>query len=140
MKTRPWWFYNQSAVIPYRLMDGRLELLLITSRKRGRWIVPKGVIDPGKTAEEAAANEAYEEAGVRGQIVTGLIGEYSYEKWGGTCKVQVFLLEVEVVLDAWPEQDARRREWMSAEKAAESVQEEALRRIILSIPVSLNKS
>lgn len=133
MRTRPWFFYKQSAVIPYRVTDGRLEVLLITSRSGRRWIVPKGVIDPGRTAGESATNEAFEEAGVLGQISDAPIGDYEYEKWGGTCRVQLFLLRVETVLDDWPERDARRRQWMEATEAAELVREEELKRLILSI-------
>lgn len=112
---------------------------MITSRGRGRWIIPKGVIDPGKTAIEAAANEAYEEAGIRGQVSSESIGEYSYAKWGGTCKVEVFLMKVQTVLDEWPEQDVRRREWMTIELAADSIEEEGLRRLLLSIPDEINR-
>ncbi len=137
MKTRPWWFYKQSAAIPYRVDGGRAEVLLITSRGRKRWIVPKGVIDLDKTAGEAALNEAFEEAGVRGRIHTSPAGEYSYEKWGGTCHVQVFLLEVETVLGEWPERGERDREWMTIERAAELLEEEELKRMVLSIPGSL---
>jgi 8-oxo-dGTP pyrophosphatase MutT (NUDIX family) len=140
MKTSPWWFYKQSAAVPFRVMDDRVEVLLITSRGRKRWIVPKGVIDLGKTAAESAANEAFEEAGVRGQISAQPVGEYSYEKWGGTCRVKVFLLEVETVLDEWPEQKERAREWMTIERAAELLREEELKRVVLSIPGSLSKS
>ncbi len=137
MKTRPLWFYNQSAVIPYRREGGRLEVLLITSRKRKRWIVPKGIVDLGKTASESAVNEAYEEAGVRGQISAAPVGEYSYHKWGGTCMVQVFLLEVEEILEEWPEKQSRQRKWMTVEGAALAVEEEELRHLLLSIPVGL---
>jgi phosphohistidine phosphatase len=133
MRTRPWFFYNQSAVIPYRTANERLEVLLITSRSGRRWIVPKGVIDPGRTASESAANEAFEEAGVLGQIANAPLGEYLYEKWGGTCRVKLFLLKVETVLDEWPEGDARRGEWMEVERAAEIVKEKELKRLILSI-------
>ncbi len=108
-------------------------MLLITSRSGRRWIIPKGVIDPGRTAGESAANEAFEEAGVRGQISNAPLGEYLYEKWGGTCRVNCFLLKVETVLDEWPERDARRREWMEVERAAELVIEKELKRLMLSI-------
>jgi 8-oxo-dGTP pyrophosphatase MutT (NUDIX family) len=140
MKTSPWWFYKQSAAVPYRAGSDGIEVLLITSRGRKRWIVPKGVIDLGKTAGEAALNEAFEEAGVRGQISANPVGEYSYEKWGGTCNVKIFLLEVETVLDEWPEQNDRSREWMTIERAAERLREEELKRVVLSIPGSLSKS
>jgi 8-oxo-dGTP pyrophosphatase MutT (NUDIX family) len=138
MKTVPWWFYKQSAAVPFHVTNGRVEVLLITSRKGKRWIVPKGVIDLGKTAPESAANEAFEEAGVRGQISEHPVGEYSYEKWGGTCRVQVFLLEVETVLEEWPEHGERERGWMTIERAAELLNEEELKRVVLSLPGSLS--
>ena len=141
MRTRPWWFYNQSAVITYRRLDGGdLQVLLITSRGRGRWIIPKGVVDLGKDARESAANEAYEEAGVKGRTSSEPIGEYSYTKWGGTCTVKVYLLEVQTLLDEWPEKDFRQRVWMTLEKAAESVKEEDLRHMILSMRDGAGKS
>jgi 8-oxo-dGTP pyrophosphatase MutT (NUDIX family) len=89
-----------------------LEVLLITSRRRGRWIIPKGLIEPGMSPAESAAMEAFEEAGVRGRIGDQPIEEYSYKKWGGVCGVKVYLLEVDEVFDDWPEADIRRREWI----------------------------
>ena len=68
MRTRPDHYYRQSAVIPYRLREGRVEILLITSRKGKRWVVPKGILEPELTPAESAAKEAREEAGVSGRI------------------------------------------------------------------------
>jgi 8-oxo-dGTP pyrophosphatase MutT (NUDIX family) len=130
MKSRPSWFYKQSAVIPYRGAGADLEILLITSRKRGRWIIPKGVIDPGTTAIESACKEAYEEAGVQGEANPRCAGEYKYEKWGGTCAVQVFALSVRTVLDSWPEDDIRERKWMSKQEAAKALEISALKKLI----------
>jgi 8-oxo-dGTP pyrophosphatase MutT (NUDIX family) len=126
--------YKQSGVIPYRHVNGRLEVLLITSRRRGRWIIPKGLIESGMSAAESAAMEAFEEAGVKGRISDQPIDEYSYKKWGGVCGVKVFLLEVEQVFDEWPESDIRGREWMSVDKATAAVEQEALRDVIRSVP------
>ncbi len=133
MRSRPWWFYQQSGVIPYRVAEGETKVLLITSRRRARWIIPKGVIDPGSTAGESASKEAYEEAGIRGSLSPAPIGEYRYEKWGGTCTVKLFLLEVETVLEAWPEASIRERRWMTVEAAAAAVEEPELQDLILKV-------
>jgi 8-oxo-dGTP pyrophosphatase MutT (NUDIX family) len=134
MKRRPSWFYQQSGVIAYRLVSEELEVLLISSRRRKRWVIPKGVIDPGSTASESACKEAYEEAGIRGNISSNPLGEYQYEKWGGICTVQVFVMEVQTVLETWPEASIRERHWMSPEAAARSVDEPELQHLILKVP------
>ena len=139
MKTRPPWFYKQSGVIPYRVAGEEVEIMLITSRRGARWIIPKGVVDLGRTPEESALKEAFEEAGIEGVAVSEELGEYEYEKWGGTCRVKVYLMRVERALDSWPESGARRRSWMTVERAAKAVREERLKELILSVPRSLTR-
>lgn len=137
MKRRPLWFYHQSGVIPYRTTkSGDIEILLITSRGGKRWIIPKGIIDPGTTALESACKEAYEEAGLTGRPAATAFGKYQYQKWGGACTVEVFPLEVLSVLDTWPESDVRRRQWMSRKEAAKTVKEPALKKMLRSFSVS----
>ncbi|MDY7109135.1 MAG: NUDIX domain-containing protein, partial [Planctomycetota bacterium] len=63
-ETTPDWLYNQSAVIAHRMEDGELRLALITSMSGRRWVLPKGVIDPGESAAGSAQREALEEAGL----------------------------------------------------------------------------
>ncbi|WP_243663517.1 NUDIX hydrolase [Rhodothermus marinus] len=58
----------QAGVLPVRQQNGRIEVLLITSRTVGRWILPKGNVKRHQTPIEAALQEAYEEAGIRGRI------------------------------------------------------------------------
>jgi 8-oxo-dGTP pyrophosphatase MutT (NUDIX family) len=111
--------------------------MLITSRRRARWIIPKGVIDPGSSPEESALKEAYEEAGIRGEAISGQLGEYEYDKWGGACRVKVYLMRVLNVLDAWPESGARQRLWLSVESASKAVKEQRLKELIVSVPDSL---
>ena len=130
-RTRPDWYYTQSAVIPYRLRDGVAEFLLITSRKRRRWVLPKGIVEPELSAAESAAKEALEEAGLRGRVSAEPVGRYEYRKWGGTCGVEVFTMEVEKVLDHWPE-EYRDRDWLAPEEAASRVEETALKVLLLS--------
>lgn len=124
--------FNQSAVVPYRLVNSELEILLITTRK-GRWIIPKGIIEPELSAAESAAKEALEEAGAIGKLEQNEIGNYTYEKWGGTCHVRVFLLRVTKVLDTWQEQFFRRRKWYALEEAIETVEEEALKKVLKKV-------
>jgi 8-oxo-dGTP pyrophosphatase MutT (NUDIX family) len=130
MKTRPRWYYKQSGVIPYRINGTELEILLVTSRRKGRWIIPKGIIDPGKTALESAHQEAYEEAGIRGQADPKILGEYRYRKWGGTCVVQVFAMELTKMLESWPEAELRQRKWMNRAEAAKAIEEPDLKQLI----------
>ncbi len=134
MRSKPSWFYQQSGVIPYRVADDHVEVLLITSRRRGRWIIPKGIVDPGKTAAESAAKEAYEEAGIHGDISSAPIGTYRYDKWGGECRVEVFLLKVDTELEAWPEASVRQRRWMTITDAAHAIEEPQLQELILAVP------
>ena len=126
----PGWFYAQSAVVPYRLVDGLLEVLLITSRRRRRWTLPKGIVERGMTAAASAAKEAYEEAGVRGDVGSVPLGAYDYRKWGGTCRVEVYPLRVLEELDAWPEAHERERRWLPLAEAIDAVRKDDLRRLL----------
>ena len=105
MKTKPDYFYIQSGVIPYRIEDGVMQVLLITSRSGRRWVIPKGVVEPDLTPTTSAAMEALEEAGIEGPIQPVSIGTYQRQKWGGTCSVEVFVMKVETVF----EEDGLRR-------------------------------
>ena len=129
----PHWLYRQSAVIPYRVRHGQIEILLITTRK-GRWIVPKGVIEPDLSPAQSAGKEALEEAGVSGVIDEREIGRYTYEKWGGVCRVQVYLLRVARMLNSWEEDHFRARQWLPLQKAIATISESALRRLLRKVP------
>jgi phosphohistidine phosphatase len=132
MSSVPDYFFTQSAVIPFSKQDGEFRVLLITSRKKKRWVIPKGVKEPELSPAASATNEAFEEAGIRGAVSTAPIGSYRYEKWGGTCTVQVFTMDVSEVLEEWQE-SYRDREWLSLDEAAQRVQEPALKDMILSL-------
>ena len=130
--------FRQSGVIPYRhRSDGQLEVLLITSRRSGHWIVPKGLVEPDMTEHDSAAKEAREEAGVAGTIGTRAVGSFEYEKWGGVCHVSVFDLHVTGELDAWPEKGQRHRQWVTVAEAVKRVKIEDLARIIEGLPARL---
>lgn len=123
-------FYTQSAVLPYRIHGDHLEILLVTSRGKKRWVLPKGVVEPGLSAVDSAAKEAWEEAGVEGTVTSSALGSYSYEKWGGQCNVQVFPMLVERISDSWPE-SARSRRWFEPEEAARRVDEPELKALMI---------
>ena len=128
--TRPPWFYQQSAAIPVRLRAGVVEVLLVTSHSGKRWVVPKGIVEADLSPAESAAKEAWEEAGVLGRVRPEPVGSYQYQKWGGTCTVEVFVLDVESPADTWPEQELRQRRWFDVNEAAGTVREEGLAAMI----------
>lgn len=122
--------FNQSGVIPYIYKKDKLKILLITSLSKKNWIIPKGIVEEEMSAQESALKEAFEEAGISGQIKTGPIGKYSYEKWGGICKVKVYPCLVEKVYDVWPEQEVRQRNWYSTQSALDNIQNMDLKKIV----------
>ncbi len=113
-------------------------MLLVTSRETRRWVVPKGWVEKRTSPAEQAAREAFEEAGIRGRIAETPIGTYAYPKRlpGGasvTCKVEVYPLEVDILLDTWPEQEERERRWFTLTEAAAAVQEQELGNLMLGM-------
>lgn len=108
-KPRPAWLFRQASAIPFWVVAGELQVVLVTSRHKRKWIVPKGVVDLGLSPEQAALREAHEEAGVIGGIEGAAVGRYEYAKWGGTCAVEVFAMRVTQVLDDWAESRWRQR-------------------------------
>jgi 8-oxo-dGTP pyrophosphatase MutT (NUDIX family) len=129
----------QYAALPFRRsLDAGVEVMLVTSRDTGRWIIPKGWPIAGVAPHASAAREALEEAGLVGIVGRNSIGTYLYEKRltkGSVviCEVLVFLLEVSRQEDDWPEKEERKFRWFSPDDAANAVHEAALSDIILSI-------
>ncbi|HZD46761.1 MAG TPA: NUDIX hydrolase, partial [Acidobacteriaceae bacterium] len=120
---------------------GKPEVMLLTSRETRRWVIPKGWPMKGKKPAQAAAQEAYEEAGLVGEIAGERpIGTYHYSKRTDQgdvlCEVRVYLLRVEKQLEDWPEKQQRLTAWFDASKAAELVNEGALALIIAGLATS----
>ena len=126
----------QYAALCYRRKKGVVEILLITSRGTGRWILPKGWAMKKESEPGTAAQEAYEEAGVVGQIDPTALGTFEFDKWVHgmpvPCTVQVYPLKVERLDDDFPEKDQRQRKWFSIEEAAAKVDEPQLQDLIKS--------
>ena len=128
---------RQVAALCWRAGDAGPEVMLVTTRRTKRWTPPKGWPMDGRTLAGAAAQEAWEEAGVKGAISKNAIGDYSYQKTtrGGMptpVRVQVFPMEVTEVEDKFPEQGRRKREWMSPRAASNAVREPELKKLIAS--------
>jgi 8-oxo-dGTP pyrophosphatase MutT (NUDIX family) len=125
----------QYAALCYR-PSGRdtHEVLLITSRDTGRWIIPKGWPMKGRSGAESALREAFEEAGVEGRLSSTPIGVYSYDKilpdGVRPCIVTVYPVEVTQLSKDFPEKGQRARKWFTPRKAAEKVNEPELRALI----------
>jgi hypothetical protein len=78
---------EQVAAVCYRVRRGAIEFLLVKTRGRGRWIFPKGSAEPGLTHAQAAAIEAFEEAGVHGRIEEAAFVRYILRRQGKRLKV-----------------------------------------------------
>jgi 8-oxo-dGTP pyrophosphatase MutT (NUDIX family) len=127
----------QYGALPFRrrVDTGRTEVMLVTSLRTGRWIIPKGWPMKQEAPHAASAREAREEAGVVGEVGTRAIGSYTYQKQlkqGAfvACEVHVFPLEVKRQQRTWPERSKRQVQWFSSADAAAAVQEPALSEII----------
>jgi 8-oxo-dGTP pyrophosphatase MutT (NUDIX family) len=128
---------TQVAALPYRTNEaGHPEILLVTSRETRRWVIPKGWPMKDRADHHAAAQEAFEEAGVTGQVAALAVGAYRYWKRrrnrADLCQVNVYPLEVREQLEDWPEQGERQRTWFTREEAADRVDEPELRQILRS--------
>ena len=121
-------FHRQAGAIPVR--GGRI--CLITSSNGKRWIIPKGTIEIDQTAGEAALQEVWEEAGLVGKLRPQPVGSYLYEKYGRTCHVTVFLMEVTEVAQEWPERDLRERIWVSLAGALDRIEDATLADLVRS--------
>ena len=132
--------FAQAGAIPYRITDDRLDVLLISTSSGKHLTIPKGVIDPGFSATDTIVNEAFEEAGIEGELVTPPMGSYRFKKWGGICEVIVYAMAVTREMDQWPESPMRRRLWVDYRQAARQVKHADLGALILTLPERLPQS
>ena len=126
---------QQYAALPWRRGKAGLEILLITSRETRRWVIPKGWPMITLAAHDAAAQEAWEEAGIRGLVENTPVGVFRYRKRMKSgppqrCRVDVYPLAVTFEEKDWPEKRQRERRWVAAAEAARMVEEPELRLLI----------
>ena len=126
---------SQFGALCYREVDGKVQVLLVTSRHRKRWILPKGWPEDGQTPAETAATEAWEEAGAKGKVFNRCIGAYGYVKQSGPlkgvpCVVMIYPLRVKSTKKDYPEREFRKRKWVSRKEAAARVDGKDLKALI----------
>lgn len=123
---------TQFAALCYRVRKDKVQVLIVTSRRTKRWIMPKGWPMEGRTPGGSALQEAWEEAGVRGEVTGGCLGVYSYQKDDVIgCLAMLYPVKVASLAGEYPEKGERRRRWVSRKKAARLVQEPELGQLIL---------
>lgn len=126
----------QVAALCHRTAGADTEVLLVTSRGTGRWIIPKGWPIRGLNASEAATREAWEEAGVNsGTVDPKPIGRYTYNKtqrtgWSIPVETLVYSVPVDSLADTFPEAHQRTRKWVKTKDAADMVNETQLKTIL----------
>ncbi|WP_022703156.1 NUDIX hydrolase [Pseudorhodobacter ferrugineus] len=129
----------QFGALCWRAGKAGAEVLLISSRETGRWVIPKGWPMKGRTGPQAAEIEAWEEAGVKGQIADEKLGHFTYTKVLKRdtkkeilqpCIVEVFPLQVAKFAPEFPEQRQRRRKWFAPVDAARKVAEAELKAML----------
>ena len=126
----------QFGALPWRISEnGTRQVMLLTTRETHRWVIPKGWPMKGRKPTEVASQEAYEEAGLVGHIVSKRpLGQFHYQKRLAKrallCEVRVFLFRVERQVDDWPEKSERETKWFDAMEAASLVEEGGLAEII----------
>ena len=128
---------SQFAALCYRVVDAKLQVLVVTSRRSKRWILPKGWPENGLTPAQTAAREAYEEAGVEGKTFDVCLGVYSFVKLMPDDALVPFMamiypLKVKKTHKKYPEVGQRKRRWVSPKKAAKLVDEPELKRLLLT--------
>ena len=125
---------RQFAALPFRAGPDGVQVLMVTSRDTGRWVIPKGWPRKNRRPHRAAAIEAYEEAGVIGKADKTALGTYDYDKRTEAgnipCRVTVFPLPVVRLEDDWSEMSERRRAWYAVEEASGLVEEPELQAIL----------
>ena len=138
----------QSGVLPWRVKRSKkaekAEVLLVTGRRSGRWMIPKGWPVAGKSMADSAAQEAFEEAGIKGKVDPRPIGTFRHVKQHllfGELEVdiQVHPMAVKRELGDWPERGERTRKWFKVEEAAERVDSEELKTLIVRFGESLRQ-
>ena len=136
---------KQVGALPYVETGSGYLVLLITTRGRGRWTIPKGWVKPAVVDSELAGREAFQEAGITGEIDPRPLGVFNYTKrlhlfsWS-KCSVDVYLLHATRQYLSWPEKESRRYMWITPEKAATMVAERGLAAILRDLPAALPPS
>jgi len=122
---------DQVAAVCYRLRENAIEFLLVRTRGSGRWTFPKGSAEPGLSHAQAAAIEAFEEAGVHGRIEKAAFTRYVCRKRDAK-KASPVAARRELAVNAHlcevmrltkPKEMNRDRTWFSVKEASRRLRE-----------------
>ncbi len=136
--------FQQIGALCYWSNDKNIKILLITSRRSKRWIIPKGWKVDMMSNRKSVALEAWEEAGVQGRVSKRSIGTYYYRKRSGkndflTCAVRVFALDVKARKKKFPERGERKLKWVNLNTAIDLVTEPELKTVIKNFAARIKK-
>ena len=125
---------HKIGVIPFDLDEDRIAIMFVTSQRRGRWILPKGNLLSGETHKKGCKREAFEEAGLKGKIITDLpittvIGKSDGDHITSTA-VTYYPMLVTEQFDDWPERKKRERHWALLKDAHRVTDREDFRKLI----------
>lgn len=110
---------------------------MVTSRTQRRWVLPKGHIEDGLTPWQAAEREAWEEAGLRGTVISEPLGTYHYIKHDRRHAVTVYRIAVIAEHDLWPERLLRQRQWVTIDEAIRRVKEKGLKELLKAVDLTV---
>ena len=137
--------FQQIGALCFWSTDKNIKILLITSRRSRRWIIPKGWKVDKMSNRKSVALEAWEEAGVQGRVSDRPVGTYYYRKRSNkdeflTCAVKVFALDVKARKKKFPERGERKLKWVNPTSAIDLVSEPELKKVIKNFASRLNKT
>ena len=131
-------FRTQYGALCFRRLAEQddIQILLVTTRGTGRWVIPKGWPMKKKKPYQAAEIEAWEEAGIRGRARKKPVGRYTYLKWlddgdVAPCVVEVFQVEATDAVTDFKERGQREVAWFSPDEAARRVREVELKSLLV---------
>ncbi len=125
---------HRVGAIPFDIRNEQIALLFVTSQRRGRWILPKGLIQSGESHKQCCKREAFEEAGVSGEFfrdypITVGVGKAT-GKSVQYIAVTYYPLLVNQQAKKWPEDENRQRHWALLENAMRLTDREDMRQVI----------
>ena len=121
---------REIGALPYRFRKKQLEIVLITTRRRKRWIFPKGQIEKRLTSLKVAELEAFEEAGIVGRIEKGDDREFAVRRGSRKVRLKVFPMKCDKLLDDWPEAKERQRIVIRIDEALKMIKGKSLRKCV----------
>jgi 8-oxo-dGTP pyrophosphatase MutT (NUDIX family) len=119
---------RQAGGIVVREDPGGLSVLLVRAKRDPRlWIFPKGHIERGETAEDAALRETREEAGIVGDLVKPIGGPVNFHNGRYEVTVQYYLIRP---VEEFDDNDGRAKRWFPFDQAVEAVHFEEDRELL----------